>query len=106
MISLKDELSEFALSFPLMSTQEVIDWARKCHPNFSIHAYDSTCRKFIKHVGQPRDISLAHFIKDNHGYPITDEWLKIIATKANQGKLTTYGSTWVISYRVGDMSNL
>ena len=82
---LKYELSEFALLFPLMSTQEVIDWARKCHPNFSIHAYDSTCRKFIKHVGQPRDISLAYFIKDNHCYPITDEWLKIIATKANQG---------------------
>ena len=103
---LKDELSEFALSFPLMSTQEVIDWVRKCHPNVSIHAYDSTYRKFIKHVGQPRDISLAYFIKDNHCYPITDEWLKIIATKANQEELTTYGSIWVISNRVGDTSNL
>ena len=29
--------------------------------------------------------NVAYFIKDNHCYPITDEWLKIIATKANQG---------------------
>ena len=55
---------------------------------------------------QPRGISLVYFIKDNHCYPITDERLKIIATKANQGELKTYGSIWVISYRVGDMSNL
>ena len=49
---LKYELSEFALLFPLMSTQEVIDWAGKCHPNFSIHAYDSTCHKFISPLHQ------------------------------------------------------
>ena len=29
-------------SFPKMSTQELIDWAKACHPNVSIHAYDST----------------------------------------------------------------
>lgn len=71
-----------------MSTQEVVDWARECHPNnVSIHAYDSTYKKFMKHItSTPRhDISLVFFIKDNHCYPITDERLKILATKANQG---------------------
>ena len=84
---LKDELSEFATSFPFMSTQEVVDWARECHPNVSIHAYDSTYKKFMKHItSTPRhDISHVFFIKDNHCYPVTDERLKILATKANQG---------------------
>ena len=82
---LRDELSEFATSFPFMSTQAVVDWARECHPNLSIHAYDSTYKKFMKYLGISHDISLVFFIKDNHCYPITDERLKILATKANQG---------------------
>ena len=41
---LKDELSQFATCFPFMSSQDVVDWARVCHPNVSIHAYDSTYR--------------------------------------------------------------
>lgn len=41
---LSDELEEYAASFPLMSTQELVDWAKNCHPNVSIHAYDSTWR--------------------------------------------------------------
>ena len=79
---LKDELSEFATTFPFMSTQEVVDWARECHPNVSIHAYDSTYKKFMKHItSTPRhDISHVFFIKENHCYPITDERLKILAT--------------------------
>ena len=32
-----------------------------------------------------RDISLVYFVKDYHCYPVTDERLKQIATKANQG---------------------
>ena len=82
---LKDELSEFASSFPFISTQEVVDWATECHPNISIHAYDSTYKKFMKHLGVSHDVSLVFFIKDNHCYPITDERFKILATKANQG---------------------
>ena len=72
---LKDESSEFATSFPFMSTQEVVYWARAFHPNVSIHAYDSTYKKLMKHLATtPRhDISLVFFIKDNHCYPITDE---------------------------------
>ena len=39
---LSDELKEYASNFPLMSTQELVDWAKTCHPNVSIHSYDST----------------------------------------------------------------
>ena len=70
----------------MMSTQELIDWAKACHPNVSIHAYDSTWRKFMKHIASAsRDISLVFYIKDHHLYPIQDNHLKQIATKANQG---------------------
>lgn len=36
-------------------------------------------------LGTSRDISLVYFVKDHHCFPITDERLKTIATKANQG---------------------
>lgn len=39
---LSDELEEYAGYFPLMSTQELVEWAKKCHPNVSIYVYDST----------------------------------------------------------------
>ena len=74
-------------SFPMMSTQELIYWAKACHPNVSIHAYDSTWRKFMKHLALHghSDVTLVFFIKDHHLYPIQDDRLKHIATKANQG---------------------
>ena len=73
-------------SFPMMSTQELIDWAKACHPNVSIHAYDSTWRKFMKHNPlHQHTIALVFYIKDHHLYPIQDNHLKQIATKANQG---------------------
>ena len=83
---LEEELSEYAYNFPMMRTQELVDWARACHSNVSIHAYDATYRKFMKHTASPHtDVSLVYFVKDHHCYPITDERLKQIATKANQG---------------------
>ena len=36
-------------------------------------------------VHASRDISLVFYIKDHHLYPIQDDHLKQIATKANQG---------------------
>ena len=73
-------------SFPRMSTQELVDWANACHPNVSIHAYDSTWTKFMKHIASTtKDVSLVFYVKDHHLYPIQDDRLKEIATKANQG---------------------
>ena len=74
-------------SFPMMSTQELIDWAKVCYPNASIHAYDSTWRKFVKHIASTnhKDICLVFYIKDHHLYPIQDDRLEHIATQANQG---------------------
>ena len=87
---LYDEMEVYgSASFPMMSTQELIDWAKACHPNVSIHVYDSTWRKFMKHISneghQGHVISLVFYIKDHHLYPIQDDRLKQIATKANQG---------------------
>ena len=82
---LSDEMSEYPVCFPMMSTQELVDWAKACPSNVSIHAYDVTYRKFKKHLGTSRDISVVYFVKDHQCYPITDEQLKTIATKANQG---------------------
>ena len=28
--------------FSMTTAQELVDWAKECHPNVSIHAYDST----------------------------------------------------------------
>ena len=39
---LKEGLSEYAAIFPLISTKELTDWARACHTNVSIHAFDAT----------------------------------------------------------------
>ena len=71
----------------MMSTQELIDWAKACHPNVSIHTYDSTWRKFMKHIASTnhKDICLVFYIKDHHLYPIQDNHLKHIATQTNQG---------------------
>ena len=84
--NLSDELEEYAASFPMMTAQELVDWARYCHPNVSIHAYDSTWRKFIKHIASNnQSVCLVFYIKDHHLYPIQDDRLEQIATKANQG---------------------
>ena len=71
----------------MMSTQELIDWAKACHPNVSVHAYDSTWRKFMKHITSHghSDVTLVFYIKDHHLYPIQDDRLKQIATKASLG---------------------
>ena len=83
---LSDELEEYTARFPMMSTQELIDWAKACHPNVSIHAYDSTWRKFMKHIARSKPpIFLVFYVKDHHLYSIQDDRLKHIATKANQG---------------------
>lgn len=68
-----------------MNTDEIIDWAKNCHNNVSVYAYDTRYVKFAKYIASHCDISLVYFVKDHHIFPITDERLKIIATKANAG---------------------
>ena len=84
---LSDELEEYAASFPMMTAQELVKWARHCHPNVSIHTYDSTWRKFMKNIASKnnRNVCLVLYIKDHHLYPIQHNHLKHIATQANQG---------------------
>ena len=75
-------------SFPMMSTQELIDWAKACHPNVSIHAYDSTWRKFMKHIASIKpSICLVFYIKNHHLYPIHDNHLKHTKLKLSANSL-------------------
>ena len=83
---LKNEIFKYCADPPRMTTKELIDWAKYCHTNVSIHAYDSTYRKFKTHTNKHNcDVFLVYIVKDHHCYPITDEKLKITAAKANQG---------------------
>ena len=83
---LKEEIFKYCADPPRMTTKELIKWAKKCHSNVSIHAYDSTYRKFKSHTNKHNcDVSLVYIVKDHHCYPITDERLKLTAAKANQG---------------------
>lgn len=61
---LKKEMTEYASDFPMISTCELIDWAKNCHTDIPIHAYDTTYRKFMKHLGcNSRRISLVYFVR-------------------------------------------
>ena len=82
---LRDEIYEFVPEDEMINTRELIDWAKKCHTNVSIHAFDARYRKFITHANNHTDVSLVYIVKDHHCFPITDEKLKLIASKANQG---------------------
>ena len=83
---LKTEIFKYCADPPRMTTKELIDWAKYCHSNVSIHAYDSTYRKFKTHTNKHNcDVFLVYIVKDHHCFPITDEKLKITAAKANQG---------------------
>ncbi|XP_068723522.1 uncharacterized protein [Montipora capricornis] len=84
---LKNEIYEFVAENDMISTQELINWAKKCHTNVSIHAFDCRYRKFATHIGANTrtNIVLAYIVKDHHCFPITDEKRKLLGSKANQG---------------------
>ena len=82
---LKNEIYDYVPEGAIISTEELINWTNKCHSNVSIHAFDRRYRKFITHIKQHSDVSLVYIVKDHHCYPITDEKLKIVASKANKG---------------------
>ena len=52
---LKSEINSYATVdimghlVPKLNTENLIMWAKECHPNVSIHAFDSTYRKFVTH---------------------------------------------------------
>ena len=83
--TLKSEIYEYVPEGDKISTNELINWAKACHDNVSIHAFDCRYRKFIAHSKYCSNISLVYIVKDHHCYPITDEKLKVVASKANQG---------------------
>ena len=70
---------------PKLCTENIITWAKECHPRVAIHAYDATYIKFVTYSNGHPDAILVFIVKDHHCYPITDETLKKVASKANQG---------------------
>ena len=82
---LKTELYGFAYDTPRISTEELISWAKECHNNVSIHAFDSRYKKFVTYSKNCSNVYLVYIVKDHHCYPITNEKLKILASKTNQG---------------------
>ena len=84
---LKNELYQFVSEPPMVNTGELIDWVKQCHTNVSIPAFDSTYRKFVLYTNSNTrtNVTLVYIVKDHHCYPITDEKLKLVASKANQG---------------------
>ena len=84
---LKREIHDYVPEGETINTEELINWAKNCHDNASIHAFDCRYRKFITHiaVNTRTNVALVYIVKDHHCYPITDEKLKIVASKANQG---------------------
>ena len=82
---LKSEIYDYVPEGDMINTEELINWAKERHDNVSIHAFDCRYRKFITHSKNCSNISLVYIVKDHHCYPITDEKLKIVASKANQG---------------------
>lgn len=81
---LKNEIYKY-VNGTMISTEELINWTKDCHSNVSIHAFDSRYRKFIAHNNNCSNVTLVYVVKDNHCFPITDEKLKLLASKANQG---------------------
>ena len=71
----------------MINTQELINWLKNCHDNVSLHAFDSRYSRFITHTckNTRSNVSLVYVVKDGHCYPITDEKLKLIASKVNNG---------------------
>ena len=84
---LKNEIYKFVYEAPMVCTEELVEWAKQCHTNVSIHTYDSTYKKFLTFTNSNTrtDITLVYIVKDHHCIPITDEKLKLVAMKANQG---------------------
>ena len=81
---LKEEIYTHIIDPPMISTYEMISWAKDHHPNtVSIHAFDCRYKKFISHISPESRVSLVYIVKDHHLYPITDKRLKESAIFSN-----------------------
>ena len=53
----------------------------------TFHGHNPTqYRKFVTHSNNCSDVTLVYICKDHHCFPITDEKLKLIASKAKQNQ--------------------
>ena len=83
---LKNDIYDFVCeSDTMISTEELINWAKTAHNNVSIHDFDARYRKFITHTNNGSNFSLVYIVKDHHLFPMTDEKLELTTAKANKG---------------------
>lgn len=68
-----------------VSTEELVNWAKSCHQNVSVHACDMRYKTILRHTSNCSDKTHVYVVKDNHCFPITNKKLKPIASKSNQG---------------------
>lgn len=55
--TLKNEMQGFVIGDDKrVSTEEFVNWAKTCHTNVSIHAYDARYKKFFRHTNNCSDI--------------------------------------------------
>ena len=71
----------------MISTQDLIDWARNCHRNVRVMPMMLDIRTLfiIKLQQLQTDVCLVYIVKDHRCHPITDQKLKYLASQANQG---------------------
>lgn len=83
---LKNEIYKFLNNPSKVSTEELMNWAKECHTNVSIHSFDSTYKDFLSFTNTitKTNITLVYYVKDHHCFPITEEKLKLTAS-TNQG---------------------
>lgn len=82
---LKYEICSYVLNASRVTSEGLVHWVRDCHGHVSLHAFDSTYKKFLTFTNARISISLVYIVKGHHCFPISDYNLKIAATKANQG---------------------
>ena len=65
---LKTEIYKLVNNPPTVSTEELVNWAKECHTNVSIHAFDSTYKKFlaITNTNTMTNVTLVYYVKDHH----------------------------------------
>lgn len=68
---LKTEIYKFVDNSPRVITEEVVNLAKECHTNVSMHAFDPTYKKLLTYIGSNLHtaVTLVYYVKDHHWFP-------------------------------------
>lgn len=67
----KTEIYKFVDNSPRVITEELVNWAKECHTNVSIRAFDPTYKKLLSYIGSNLHaaVTLVYYVKDHHWFP-------------------------------------